>query len=316
MAIINPQGLLRGERLAACSDNAQNWWPRLFLAANGFARIELSYSSIVQECFAGYRKKPTEAQLWDVIEEYETNCLAVVYETADGLTWLQFITPEKCLRKYKTKDDDESPAPPEELIRDVEERYLARKRSSTYRRRTKSSEVSENVWNISESFENVPNSSANFGLGVGVGVGEEHIRRRSASAPSVLAFPGLDERPTDDSEVPDFGTDEIVPQPNGKRSCIRSKWLSDVFAAYPKQEDPDAAHKAIRRALQNLIRDGHDGEQFTPEEAYGALLNATATFASSPKVQRCRDRGEMQYIAKPASWFSRGGHKSHPKEWQ
>jgi len=49
MAIIDPAGLFEGERLAACSDVAQLYWPRLFLAANSCARLELSYPSVISK---------------------------------------------------------------------------------------------------------------------------------------------------------------------------------------------------------------------------------------------------------------------------
>ena len=41
MAIIDREGLFGGDRLRRCSNAAQLHWPRLFLAADGFARLEI-----------------------------------------------------------------------------------------------------------------------------------------------------------------------------------------------------------------------------------------------------------------------------------
>ena len=43
MLILKPDGLFAGDRIRHCSDAAQLHWPRIFLASNGFARIELNY---------------------------------------------------------------------------------------------------------------------------------------------------------------------------------------------------------------------------------------------------------------------------------
>ena len=42
MAIINPDGLFGGDRLRRCSNIVQLHWPRLYLAGDGFGRLELS----------------------------------------------------------------------------------------------------------------------------------------------------------------------------------------------------------------------------------------------------------------------------------
>lgn len=46
MAIIDPEGLFSGDRLRRCSNLAQLHWPRLYLAANGFARLEINFAKI------------------------------------------------------------------------------------------------------------------------------------------------------------------------------------------------------------------------------------------------------------------------------
>lgn len=130
MAIIDPEGLFEGERLAECSDQAQLYWPRLFIAANGFGRIELSYSMIVSRVFRHFRNPPTEQQLWAIFEELAENFLVVLYES-NGVWWAQFLTSEKYLPKYKTIRDSATPAPPESLVQRAFSGYQHWKRSKS-----------------------------------------------------------------------------------------------------------------------------------------------------------------------------------------
>ena len=101
MAIIDPEGLFSGERLAACSDLAQLYWPRFFLAANSCGRIELSYKSIVSRVFGNFQSPPKSDDLWKIFREYDDNYLAILYQSESGTWWCQFITSEKYLPKYK-----------------------------------------------------------------------------------------------------------------------------------------------------------------------------------------------------------------------
>src|SRR5260370_20680214 len=115
MLIVDPKGLFEGERLAACSDDAQLHWQRLFLAANGYARLELSYPVIVANVYRSFRTPPTEDELWGFFEEYAANFLVVLYLT-DGVWWAQFSASEKYMPRYKAARDRESPAPPLALL--------------------------------------------------------------------------------------------------------------------------------------------------------------------------------------------------------
>ena len=159
MAIIDPDGLFFGERLAACSDLAQLYWPRFFLAANGYGRLELSYKSIISHVFANFSSPPKSEEIWQIFREYDDNFLAVLYETDGGVWWCQFITSEKFLPKYKKTRDKSSPAPPLNLLKLHHDGYIAWKRSKSFQNQSfqKSSEISQ--WR-------------GVGIGVGVGVGE------------------------------------------------------------------------------------------------------------------------------------------------
>lgn len=111
MAAIDPKGLFNGQRIGACSDKAQLYWPRLFVAGNNFGRLELHFPTLIERCFHSFREPPSESDLKDIIAEYIENFLAFPYP-ADGRVWLQFATEDKWLRHKKNTADLESPAPP------------------------------------------------------------------------------------------------------------------------------------------------------------------------------------------------------------
>jgi hypothetical protein len=156
MAIIDPDGLFSGERLAACSDLAQLYWPRFFLAANGCARLELSYKSLVSRVFGNFHKIPQSSEIWAIFREYEQTFLCVLYETEAGAWWCQFATSEKFLPKYKKTRDEMSPAPPADLMEKHRKGYLEWKRSKSFQ---------------NQSFQKIPESFGSEGVGIGVGIG-------------------------------------------------------------------------------------------------------------------------------------------------
>ena len=165
MPVIDPKGLFEGQRLAACSDRAQSYWPRLYCAANGYARLELHGPSIVGRCFSYYREPPSVEQLLAVIAEYSDNFLVIPYQ-ARGQFWVQFATEEKFLRRRKTADDERSPAPPPESLKTFAAGYSAWKE-----KHQKSANPGDS--SISQMFPNYfRNISEAFPPGVGVGVGD------------------------------------------------------------------------------------------------------------------------------------------------
>jgi hypothetical protein len=171
MAIIDPDGLFSGERLAACSDLAQLYWPRFFLAANGCARLELSYKSLVSRVFGNFQKIPTSEEIWQIFREYEANYLAVLYETEQGAWWCQFYTSEKYLPKYKKTRDAMSPSPQPEVMDVFRFGYLQWKKSKSFQ---------------NQSFQKLPQTFSSegvgIGVGIGVGVGEKHSPRAKRTA--------------------------------------------------------------------------------------------------------------------------------------
>lgn len=115
MAILEPEGLFGGDRLAALSDKARVYWPWLYTASNSFARLELNCRNIISRCFPAWANKPSEQQIMLFIREYADNFLLFVY-SRNGQEWVQFDTPAKCLPTFHTKRDKASPAPtPQEI---------------------------------------------------------------------------------------------------------------------------------------------------------------------------------------------------------
>ena len=169
MAIIDPEGLFSGERLAACSDLAQLYWPRFFLAANGLARIEISYKSLVSRVFGNFQKIPTSSEIWEIFREYEANFLAVIYESTEGSWWCQFSTSEKFLPKYKKTRDEMSPAPSPQAMEAHRAGYLLWKKYKSFQ--------NQSFQKLSETF-----SSEGVGIGIGIGIGEEQKPSRAKIA--------------------------------------------------------------------------------------------------------------------------------------
>jgi hypothetical protein len=124
MSVIDPSGLFAGDRLRQCSDTAQLHWPRLFLASNGFARLELNFHKIIARAYTTFRSVPTESELSGHLKEYVENSLLFVYD-GWGQLWGQWDTPTAFLPRFKTASDKRSPAPPEPAFSDWKKRYRA-----------------------------------------------------------------------------------------------------------------------------------------------------------------------------------------------
>jgi hypothetical protein len=155
MAIIDADGLFHGERLAACSDIAQLYWPRFFIASNGYARLELSFTSIISKIFGSFSKPPTAVDIWGIFEEYSKNCLVILYEY-EGVWWAQFDTSQKYLPRFKTVRDGKSPSPSPETMEKHRAAYLKWKSDNSM---------------LNESFRKSLECFGWRGVGVGVGVG-------------------------------------------------------------------------------------------------------------------------------------------------
>jgi hypothetical protein len=153
--LIDPQGLFYGDRISACSDEAQLHFPRLMAASNGFGRIELSISKLHSTVYANFKVKPTREQIQRWIREYHVNFLLFIYRAENGSTWGQWSVSKGKLPKYKTAEDNRSPAADHDA-------FLAYQRS--YVELKKSRYASERDYiDISEDFRNVLKKDENFG---------------------------------------------------------------------------------------------------------------------------------------------------------
>src|SRR5579883_2013676 len=152
MAIIDPEGLFNGDRLRRCSNAAQLHWPRLFLASDGFARLEINYAYIIGRAYKSFKPIPSEKEISALIREFAGNYLLFLY-THDGKLWGQWDTRSELLPRYKTAHDRRSPIPPEPDFAEWKRRYRDENNSFT------------------KCFGNIPETFLH-GVGVGVGVGK------------------------------------------------------------------------------------------------------------------------------------------------
>jgi hypothetical protein len=128
MSIIDPSGLFGGDRLRRCSNIAQLHWPRLFLASDGYGRIEINYARIVGKAYPGFNPIPSETELQAFIQEYVDNFLLFPYQ-AGGQLWGQWDTRSELLPRYKTSADRRSPHPPELAFTQWKQLYSAEQKA-------------------------------------------------------------------------------------------------------------------------------------------------------------------------------------------
>lgn len=156
MPIIEAKGLFGGKRLRKCPDGARLRWPHYFLASNGFARFKLDPEDMLARAFPEMRAAVSVDTFWLDMAEYRDNFLLFVWE-AGGL-WGQWDCPERCLNKYKTRADRESPTPDSGEFETWRLEY-------------------QRLGSIPESFSKFrkfpPNSPLGIGVVVGIGVVEE-----------------------------------------------------------------------------------------------------------------------------------------------
>lgn len=255
MAIIDPDGLFEGERLARCSDLAQLYWPRLFIAANGYGRLELSYSSLCSKIFRHFKNPPTEEQLWHVFEELAENYLAIVYE-ADGVWWAQLVTSDKYLPRYKTTRDEQSPAPPEELVEQVRKGYLEWKRAKSSRH-SRFQKFSENFGKFPKISEGEERSGVGVGdgvgVGVGVGVGEERRGDEGSGEGSPLRAPAA-AKPS--REIASLAAEVVCAHPRSRLRKLRRNEVRPIQQAAvleAMREEAQAASCSEVEALKRIL---------------------------------------------------------------
>lgn len=228
MAVIDPEGLFNGDRLRRCSNAAQLHWPRLFLASDGFARLEINYACIIGKAYATFNPVPSETELPSFLEEYVKNHLLFMYE-ADGRICGQWDTRRELLPRYKTAQDRRSPIPPEPAFSDWEKAY-----------RSGNKVFPKSLGNFSESFLH----------GVGVGVGKNtcasHTDARLGGSLSI--------------DNPPFGTTEpdgVVStetahraKPSREFTAEQDRWFTTWWIEYWRRVAKKRAREAFRKQVR------------------------------------------------------------------
>lgn len=232
MAIIDPKGLFLGERLSQCSDIAQLHWPRLYAAANGYARLELNYKKIVASAYSSFQNPPSQTQLFGWIREYRDEYLLFVYQS-NGALWGQWQTNERYLPGYKTADDKRSPSPPADQQQTYRKTYEALKKQRVLKNQ-QFADLLEVAPSCSE-LSKVIAIGVGVGEGVGVGVGEK----------------------TEPSGSCEAGASEPVPKVRPEE--FANAW-NQLRGSLPRVRDfPDGR----RRKVQARIRQGITLESFS-----------------------------------------------------
>ena len=174
--LIKAKGLHHGERLRKCSDTARLWWPYLFLAANSYGRMRLTYARFLSDVAVSFAKPPAEDEYWALFQEYMECHLAFLYQHG-GEIWCQWHCVEGTLPKYHTAEDKASPEPPLEAFERWEKSYVKQTKPLPpfFQKLLKTS----------------PKISANECHGVGVGVvrcGEGKATNRPPESPPPLSI--------------------------------------------------------------------------------------------------------------------------------
>lgn len=211
MSIIDANGLFGGNRWRGCSNPAQLHWPRLFLASDGFGRLELNYHQIIARAYATFNPIPSEMELQGYLQEYARNSLLFVYGS-NGQVWGQWDTPDKFLPDYKTAIDKRSPIPPEPQFTEWKKLYRSRNIGFT------------------KCFENVSQTFPSGRVLVGYGIGKELVETHCSSD---------DERGVESLA--------LIPQEPKPVDEVRLWFDAEFWPAYPRKVGKPQALKAARR---------------------------------------------------------------------
>jgi hypothetical protein len=231
MAVINPEGLFNGDRLRRCSNAAQLHWPRLYLASNGFARLEINYARIIGRAYPTFNPTPSETELQSWIQEYVQNHLLFLFE-ADGRLWGQWDTRREFLPKYKTAADRRSPAAPEPEFTDWKKSYPPQTTGFV-----------KCFGNISETFQH----------GVGIGIGKTNTC--AANAARVGELPSADTPGSDSEAVVPRKPVRTTKQPSGELVSQQERWFEEWWAEYwPPRRDRKKARTAFLRCVKTEDR--------------------------------------------------------------
>jgi hypothetical protein len=264
--LIYPQGLLVGERLSTCSDDAQLHFPRLVALGNGFGRVELNARAIIDTAYANFHSKPSREDLTRWLQEYARQHLLFVYEDAQGHPWGQWCgVPARMLPRFKTAADKRSPEPPAEALASYQEVYANAKKGSA------------DFINISADFGNVPKASEELetvplgigigiGVGKGIGVGEE--QKQIPVSPEARIGEKLKAKATQTSKSA------------GETSKPYHPRFLCAYERFPKTGEKAESEAEWFKAVERLEHGEKDKPAMSTEEAHAFLEDAAADFAT------------------------------------
>lgn len=238
--LIDPQGLFYGERISACSDEAQLHFPRLMAASNGYGRIEMSVTKLHATVYAGFKVKPSREELQKWFREYHANFLLFVYRAQSGEVWGQWAVLKGKLPKWKTAEDNRSPAPQQAEFDAYQKAYIEAKRAQYA--------LQDDHIGISEDFKSLPKASEGFRnlshgevVGECVGVGEVEGEVLAQAAPSPL----------------DSGARKADKKTASGPHPLHTDCKFAIFAYWSKHVQPDATPTwdgSEAKALDGLLR--------------------------------------------------------------
>lgn len=267
MAIIDPMGLFNGDRLRRCSNTAQLHWPRLFLASDGFGRLEINYARMVGTVYPTFNPIPSETELQSFIQEYWKNFLLFIYEV-DGRLWGQWDTRKEFLPRYKTAIDRRSPSPPEPAFTEWKKQY--RQQSAVFPKCFKK---------ISEAFQH--------GVGVGVGVGVGKNICASQTDARVGEFPSINDAAFETTEPNGtFAEKKAEPKTPTIRSMTpqQEAWFAEWWSEYWRHRGKKEARAVFAKQVKT-------------EERFSQVMAATK--AQKPEML-ARNPEHRPY---PATWL-------------
>lgn len=187
MAAIDPDGMFYGDRMAKLSLMARLYWAYFYVASNGYARIEINYSKLINTVFSSFPVVPTRDEVSSYVIEYHESYLLFVYQ-ANGQIWGQWDTSEKYLPYRKTAKDHASPVPNPEKYEKWKQEYLKAKITEN--------EANSNGCNLFENMKkdfgnSVRGLGSGSGSGIGLGIGKGRGEGVGSSPPPVSDSPAL-----------------------------------------------------------------------------------------------------------------------------
>jgi hypothetical protein len=165
VAIIDPDGLFYGDRMAKLSLLARLYWPYFFVASNANGRLELNYHRIANRVFARFPSVPSEHEINGYLKEYADAHLLFIYRF-NGQVWAQWDVSEKFLPTYKDAAAKRSPNPGPAFL-EWKNEYVKLKEQSL----SVSPFTCNDFEKSPEEFKNPLKNLDGIGDGIGVGVG-------------------------------------------------------------------------------------------------------------------------------------------------